>query len=696
MNVSFGKVVFTTAGKRKSLVFTLDHENQCPELRVQTGIKILPRGKRVSISLIPSTPVRIEKVFLRCRFQFKKDDKIFLNGFQSWTESREFRTDETIRPLSWALKPFYGKFKLDHFGDYYFRKYTGKKGKLHGYTYTYVRTVSDNFEFAGSLNEENGFTVFEYDIGAKRVDIVKDCEGLVIDESYRAFDVLMTSGAEADVFREFSGELGIKKAAHIPSAAGWTSWYNYFTSVSHEIVSDNLAAFRKNRVPIDIFQIDDGYQGAVGDWLKINKKFPKGMKSVASEIRKAGYKPGIWIAPFICEKKSEILKEHPEWVVRDKKGKPVVIGNNDKWSGHFYALDFYNTGVKKYLKEVFETIFGKWGFEMVKVDFVYAACVNPGEKRTRGQAMSEAMKFLRRLAGNRLVLGCGVPMGSAFGLVDYCRVGCDADIRWEYDEAAAVHYRERVSTVNAIVDTIGRRHLDGMVFRNDPDVFILRHQNNNLTPDQKRTLFLVNQIFGNLLFTSDHIGHYSEPEMREYLSQFPLMEKTILSVNTYEEVYRWKNKSSVAQVLKGSSPYSNVYEVRFDIGGREFLAYINLGKKLVHVKLDKGSYYDNYRFEFTSGGKDVAIQPYGSVCYSCFGGKDFEIAGSTGHLFSGCDVKVFSENRKNITLKMLDKPARKTIVYISIPDGLPGYKVNGKFVKSFAKEDKNLLRVAFE
>lgn len=695
MNVSFGKIIYSIDGKRKTLSFTLDKEDQSEELRVQTGIKILPRGKRVIITLIPSPSVRIEKAFLRCHVPFKSDDRVFLNGYQSWTESREFRTDEAVRPLSRSLRPFYGKFHLDHFGDYYFTRYSTKKGKYHGYTYTYVRSRNDTFEFAGSLNEEDGFTVFRYDTGSKKMEIEKDCSGLVINDNFRVFDVLLTSGTEEDVFREYFSELGVKKGKNLP-AAGWTSWYNYFTNISHEIVSDNLNAFKKNRVPIELFQIDDGYQNAVGDWLKINKKFPKGMKSVASEIRKAGFKPGIWIAPFICEKKSDLFREHPDWIIKDKKGKPLVIGNNDKWSGHFYALDLYNSGVKKYLKEVFETIFSKWGFEMVKVDFVYAACVRPDEKRNRGQIMSEAMRFLRRLAGKRLILGCGVPLGSAFGLVDYCRIGCDADIRWEYEEAAAVHYRERVATVNAIVDTIGRRHLDGMVFRNDPDVFILRHQNNNLSADQKRTLFLVNQIFGSLLFTSDHIGHYSDAEMREYLSQFPLMEKKIVSVNCYEDVYRWKNKTSISQVLRGAASYQNVYEVRFLVRDREFLAYINLGNKLVHIQPEKGSYYDNYKFEFTSGGKDIALPPYGSVCYSCFGEKEFEIAGSTGHLFSGCDVKEFAEKRKNIVLKIEDKPARKTIVYVSIPEGLSGYKVNGKFIRSFTKDDKNLLRVAFE
>lgn len=43
---------------------------------------------------------------------------------------------------------------------------------------------------------------------------------------------------------------------------------------------------------------------------------------------------------------------------------------------------------------------------------------------------------------------------------------------------------------------------------NDPDVFLLRDENINLTPTQKRTLALVNHLFGSLLFTSDDVSHY--------------------------------------------------------------------------------------------------------------------------------------------------------------------------------------------
>lgn len=70
---------------------------------------------------------------------------------------------------------------------------------------------------------------------------------------------------------------------------------------------------------IDIFQIDDGYQSATGDWLTIdNKKFPNGMKSVADKIHSTGMLAGLWLAPFGAEFTSKTATQHHDWLIRKK------------------------------------------------------------------------------------------------------------------------------------------------------------------------------------------------------------------------------------------------------------------------------------------------------------------------------------------------------------------------------------------
>src|SRR6185437_11250250 len=74
--------------------------------------------------------------------------------------------------------------------------------------------------------------------------------------------------------------------------AGWCSWYYYFTNVAQRDMLENLGNLQRVRdtLPLDVVQIDDGYQAAVGDWLEVNERFPDGMAALATRIRDAGFR----------------------------------------------------------------------------------------------------------------------------------------------------------------------------------------------------------------------------------------------------------------------------------------------------------------------------------------------------------------------------------------------------------------------
>ena len=135
--------------------------------------------------------------------------------------------------------------------------------------------------------------------------------------------IFCAEGAENELWEDYLNYFtGGRK--RLEKRSGWTSWYNYYTRITEPLILQNLEALKAARIPLDIFQIDDGYQAAVGDWLHVNHKFPHGMASLAAEIRQAGYQPGIWLAPFIYERKSRIYREHKDWLLRDKYRKGVI------------------------------------------------------------------------------------------------------------------------------------------------------------------------------------------------------------------------------------------------------------------------------------------------------------------------------------------------------------------------------------
>jgi len=83
---------------------------------------------------------------------------------------------------------------------------------------------------------------------------------------------------------------------------GWCSWYCFGPKVTDKDVLDNLAVIAKGVPQLKYVQIDDGYQPAMGDWLETGKAFGGNVKGVLEAIRKRGFEPAIWVAPFIADK----------------------------------------------------------------------------------------------------------------------------------------------------------------------------------------------------------------------------------------------------------------------------------------------------------------------------------------------------------------------------------------------------------
>ncbi len=474
----------------------------------------------IALRMQTPVPVRIHKLSITIPYTFLADDRLFLNGFQSWTDCRELFIDETPSYLQLLYKPFIMASSVRSSGDYTFVKYGTKPGYFHGFSYAYVRRGAQ-YDLFASLNERTGYTVFRFNCPENTVTIEKDLEGIAIDGEYDVLDIVNLQGAEDEVFDRWFALLGIPKAQS-PVQNGYTTWYNYYPNINESIVSNDLEALSKVQADIDIFQVDDGYQTNVGDWLSVDaKKFPGGMKVVADQIHAKGMKAGLWLAPFGAQYVSEVAKSHPDWIIRYPNGKPVRCGLN--WGG-FYALDIENPEAREYIRHFFDVILNDWGYDLVKLDFLYAAAIIPNHGKTRGQLMCEAMDFLRECVGEKQILGCGVPLFPAFGKVEYCRIGADMGLNWGRHKFS---HRENVSTINALGNSIFRRQLDGRAFRNDPDVFLLRENNMHCTFEQREIIATVNKLFGSVLFTSDNVGDYNERQMQLLLKTFAKDEITI-------------------------------------------------------------------------------------------------------------------------------------------------------------------------
>ena len=458
---------------------------------------------------------------VEARLPFKASRKMFFNGYQTWTYSPEFTPYGRIRGLNGTPKFGIKKFALDRYGDYHFVKYPWHKGILHGFSYCYFRD-GDHYRLIASLDETNGYTMFTYNSTKAVLKIERDCKGVAVNgTNFDAFDLFYAEGDEHEVFDKWFEALGINNSPN--PIKGYSSWYNHYQDINEQGIEDDLAGACKVFDKGDLFQVDDGWEPFVGDWETTDKaKFPNGLKPVVERIHADGFLAGLWLAPFVCEEKSELFKEHPGWLLQ-YKGEPWKDGSN--WSG-FYSLDIDNPEVREYLRRVFNRVFDEWGFDLVKLDFLYAAApFATGDRGEEGDApfsesragrMIRALMFLREICGDKLILGCGTPVMPAFGLVDYCRIGCDVGLDWNDKAFMRIIHRERVSTKHSINNTIFRRGLDGRTHGNDPDVFFLRDNNISLTEKEKDYLATVNALCGSVWLTSDNLNVYDAAKIAKY------------------------------------------------------------------------------------------------------------------------------------------------------------------------------------
>lgn len=476
-------------------------------------------GSRITCAIETKTALTVTGFSLELAHEFGARSRILVNGYQSWTDTVELSVKSRMHGVNDIPKPVLRKWVLDGSGDYRFAGYDGKPGHLHGYTYAYMR-ADDACELVGSLDESDGFTKLEVlaDEGKVVVRPEVPFDRLEAHETHMLVQLALVRGSIDECFDAWFSLSGITARTTRP-IVGYTSWYRHYYDIDEAKLTADLEAARDAFAQVEtgdalkVFQIDDGYC-TIGDWLDVNpEKFPQGLAPLGGSARHAGFTPGLWIAPFVCEKDSRLFKEHPDWLLRDDDGNLVKTGCH--WSGG-YALDTRTGAFRSYLAEVLQTITRGWGFRLLKIDFLYAACMLPHDGCNRGQLMHDALELVRSAVPDGvLLLGCGVPLGSAFGIVDYCRIGCDVGLDWDGKLYMRGLDRERVSTKRSLANTIGRAPLDGRAFANDPDVFFLRNDV-KLSASQRALLLETDCTHASMLMTSDDMRSWDERARARY------------------------------------------------------------------------------------------------------------------------------------------------------------------------------------
>lgn len=165
-------------------------------------------------------------------------------------------------------------------------------------------------------------------------------------------------------------------------AVSWCGW-GYESNVTPKQMLDTIPKLKE--LGIHWATLDDRWFNNYGDWQPRSDTFPgKAIQEMVKDFHKQGVKVQLWWLPLAVEDGkfsygdhkyvlSEVVKEHPDWLILDEQGKPARMTRN------LAALCPAVPEVREYYKSLTERFIRDWDFDGHKLDNIYATprCYNP-------------------------------------------------------------------------------------------------------------------------------------------------------------------------------------------------------------------------------------------------------------------------------------------------------------------------------
>jgi len=312
---------------------------------------------------------------------------------------------------------------------------------------------------------------------------------------------------------------------------GWLSWNAYFDKAGSKENLDEARFAAKWFKPfgMDIWNIESWQDNS--DRLPVSKfynmnletyavQFPEGMKWLADEIRKLGFRPGLWMAPYGTGSEA-FYAEHKNWFLHDDKGRPIC-----SWNGR-YTLDPTAPGALEHLTKIFDRASHEWGYEFFKIDgmsgrgpgycahlyerpeirarFHDPSCPNPFERTVAA--------FRKGIGDDRLFLACqGHFTGAEAAYADASRTGADI-----------VHPNQPVKWGNILLQarcTVNQIFAHSIVFWSDPDCMLVSQ--GALAREQAQVEATIVALPGQQTFAGDKLAELAPDRVRLIQQALPV------------------------------------------------------------------------------------------------------------------------------------------------------------------------------
>ncbi|MDF2986226.1 MAG: alpha-galactosidase [Eubacterium sp.] len=222
--------------------------------------------------------------------------------------------------------------------------------------YNNSAAVSINFDRKVSLKSEETLSTFETFVTVH----TGDCFDALSE--YRR--IMISKGMNFEA---------LTKEAYEPT---WCAW-GYERDFKMEQIYGALPMVKK--LGIRWVCLDDGWQTEEGDYSLIPEKYPNGdadMKKFVDTVHANGFKAQLWWIPLAFDPKSDLYKNHPEYALLNKEGKP----ENISWWDCYYMCPACEE-VIEHTREALKKILIDWDYDGLKIDGQHLnavpLCFNP-------------------------------------------------------------------------------------------------------------------------------------------------------------------------------------------------------------------------------------------------------------------------------------------------------------------------------
>lgn len=302
---------------------------------------------------------------------------------------------------------------------------------------------------------------------------------------------------------------------------GWMSWNVYFDTAGEKENLDEARVAAQYLKPygMEFFSIeswqDNSPELPVSNFYNLTlrpdpNKFPSGMKWLADEIRKLGFRPGIWTVPFGTGD-ADFYEAHKEWFLHAADGTPMK-----NWCG-LYVLDPSQEAVRHHMEETHRTMSRDWGYEYFKIDGMsgrnagYSAHfyerdeVRAAFRERVDDPFRLCAEALRRGIGeDRVWLACqGHYTGPDCSLADAGRIGADI----------VAHRRppDWNNYLNQARTTLNQIFANDIIWYGDPDTLLVGTAN---PLETVRLAASVVALSGQAMFAGDKLAELPPERMR--------------------------------------------------------------------------------------------------------------------------------------------------------------------------------------